>query len=72
MVINVFQGIPLSLAFGLIVLQVNRLNGTYKDVTKDMQTVNIGWGRVRLRRNIESSADYQVKLFGDAYEILAN
>lgn len=40
--------------------------------TKDIQTVNIGWGQVRLRRNIENSADYQVELFGDAYEIVAN
>jgi len=45
---------------------------TIQAVTKTMRSVNIGWGQVRLRRNIEDSADYKVDLFGDAYNIQPN
>jgi hypothetical protein len=41
-------------------------------VTKSMRSVNIGWGQVRLRRNIEGTGDYKVELFGDAYNIEPN
>jgi len=45
---------------------------TVEAVTKSIQSVNTGWGQIRLRRNIENSVDYQVELFGDAYNIVAN
>jgi len=41
-------------------------------ITKSIQSVNTGWGQIRLRRNIENSANYQVELFGDAYNIGTN
>lgn len=41
-------------------------------VTKSIQSVNTGWGQIRLRRSIEENADYQIELFGDAYNIVAN
>ena len=43
-----------------------------EDATKSIQSVNIGWGQIRLRRNIGNNADFQVELFGDAYKIVAS
>lgn len=45
---------------------------TVESVTKSIQSVNIGWGQIRLRRNIQGNEDYRVELLGDAYNIVAN
>ncbi len=41
-----------------------------KDVTREMVSVNHGWGQIRLRRNLTNASEpWTVTLLGDAYQI---